>query len=228
MPLRRNHDLFLRFSGWALILTAVTTLVAHLVDFPTSSYDEKIQLFQNWGYILRNDAIILHCVLVIVSMYGFGLLEFENSPGWIGIGFFCFVVFGLAEIVRMTTANVVVNGLREQYYLSDDTVVRESIAFILDSVWPLVGEELFLIFILAFSLGCLFYGVAFRERHWIGWVLIVWGAVNLFAFANSFWRIRSLDAVIEIFSICYQPTARLVMGIWFLREVNRLRIDPNG
>ena len=86
---------FLRMSALMLMATAFTTLVAHLVNLPTNSLEEQILLFQNWKYLLRNGVIILHCVLVIVSMLGLALMEFRKSPGWIALGFLCFLIFGI-------------------------------------------------------------------------------------------------------------------------------------
>lgn len=213
------HTTFLKVAAWSLIVTAFTTLVAHLVSFPTPTFEDSIQLYLNQGYILRNSVIIFHCVLVIVSMIGLGLLEFKNNPGWIGLGFVCFTVFGIAEITRMTFANVVVNGLRQSYAEMSADVTRDTIRYFLEVTWPLIGTTLFLIFIVAFSLGCIFYGVAFLKVKWVGWIFLFWGIINLLAFANYFWGFDWLNKPIEIFSFTYQPLARLAVGIWFLKFI---------
>ncbi|MCB0487645.1 MAG: hypothetical protein KDC99_04165 [Cyclobacteriaceae bacterium] len=219
--LLKSHSIFLRFAAWSLIVTALTTLVAHLINFSAPDFDSQILLAHNWRYILRNDIIILHCVLVIVSMLGLALIG--SNRGWLMLGLLCFLVFGFAEIGRMTLANVIVNGLREQYQISTDQSTQQDIRFVLENVWPLVGTYLFRIFILAFSLGCIFYGVAFWSQGWAGKIFIVWGVVNLFAFANEFLGFSWLSIFIEYFSIIFQPLTRLWIGVWFLKEIHRHR-----
>ncbi|MEQ8304095.1 MAG: hypothetical protein RIB47_11940 [Cyclobacteriaceae bacterium] len=213
--MNRRRLVFLRMSALMLIATAFTTLVAHLVDFPTSSFEEQVLLFRNWKYLLRNDIIILHCSFVIVSMLGLGLLEHKRQSGWISMGFLCFLIFGIAEIVRMTLANTVVTDLRVQYYHSTSELLRADIHFWLQYIWPKVGSLLFLIFIVAFSLGCICYGIAFVHRKWVGLVFIIWGVVNLIAFGNEFIKNEGLGSAIEFFSSTYQPLARLFIGLWF-------------
>ncbi|MGE0586985.1 MAG: hypothetical protein AB7O48_00310 [Cyclobacteriaceae bacterium] len=213
--------MFLRFAAWSLIVTALTTLVAHLINFPAPSFESQILLAQNWGYILRNDIIILHCVLVIVSMLGLALFGDNSNKGWLMLGLLCFLVFGFAEIGRMTIANIIVNGLRAQYQIASETSMQQDIQFVLKNVWPLVGMFLFQIFILAFSLGCIFYGVAFWTRGWTGIIFMVWGVINLLAFVNEFLGLSWLSGFIEYFSIVFQPLARLWIGVWFLKEIRR-------
>lgn len=221
--LPKSHSIFLKFAAWSLVFTTLTTLVAHLVNFPAPDFESQILLAQNWGYILRNNVIILHCVLVIVSMLGLAFMGNANSRGWLILGLLCFLVFGFAEIGRMTFANVIVNGLREKYQIASDPSIQQDIRFVLESVWPLIGMFLFRIFILAFSLGCIFYGVAFWSQDRTGKIFMVWGLVNLFAFANEFVGIGWLSTFIGYFSIIFQPLARLWIGIWFLKEIHRHR-----
>jgi len=154
-------------------------------------------------------------------MLGLGLLEVRKNPGWIGIGFLCFTVFGLAEITRMTATNIIVNGMREAYSKSSDGFTQDAIQHFLEITWPAIGTTLFMIFILAFSLGCIFYGIAFLNHRWVGKIFLIWGIVNLFAFANSFLLLSWLDSFMSVFSYTYQPAARLLVGVWFLKEVKR-------
>ncbi|HNP95415.1 MAG TPA: hypothetical protein PKJ63_07290 [Cyclobacteriaceae bacterium] len=216
-----SRIVFLQIAAWSLVITAFTTLVAHLVNFSAPDFQSQILLAQDWGYILRNDIIILHCVLVIVSMLGLTLIGSVNTRGWLALGLLCFLVFGFAEIGRMTMANVFVNGLRMQYLSSSDASTQQDIRFVLENIWPLIGAFLFRVFILAFSLGCIFYGIAFWTRGWTGRIFIVWGVINLLAFVNEFLELAWLSGFIEYFSIVFQPLARLWIGVWFLKEIRR-------
>ena len=152
-------------------------------------------------------------------MLGLALMEFRKSPGWIALGFLCFLIFGIAEIVRMTMANTVVSGLREQYYHATSELLRADILFWLQDVWPKIGSVLFLIFIVAFSLGCICYGIPFAHRKWVGSVFVIWGIVNLIGFTNIFFENEWLDRMIDFFSSTYQPLARLFIGLWFWRTI---------
>lgn len=210
---------FQRIAAWSLIATAFTTLIPHLVNFPVSSFEESVALYKNQGYVLRNNIVVVHCLLVVISMLGLGLMEIKRKTAWVMLGFIFFLVFGLAEIGRMGVTNVVVNGLRENYSLGANAQFNESSRFLLESVWPLVGTFLFRVFIVAFSLGSICYGIVFIDKKWIGRIFLVWGIVNLFAFANDFVQWDWLGESIGIFSFTYQPLARLTIGVWFLRTI---------
>jgi len=64
---------------------------------PPTSFDERILLFRNKIYLVNRWWVVVHCLMVIVAMWGFALLLFKKTPGLTGLGFLFFCVFGIAR-----------------------------------------------------------------------------------------------------------------------------------
>ncbi len=66
---------FLRFASICALATALTTLAIHLLPelwADADTFEEQLQLQHNSIYVLHSWIIIVHCLLVIVSMFGLG------------------------------------------------------------------------------------------------------------------------------------------------------------
>jgi hypothetical protein len=215
---------FLRFAAICSFISVITTLGIHLYfPDPPSKFEERVLLFRDKTYLINRWWVIFHCLLVIVSMCGIAVLKLRKSPGFIILGFIFFVVFGIAEIARQMYVLFYMNGLREQYYMSNDPQFRESMKPFIDNA-GLLASPLFGLFIFSFGIGNLFYGLGLsREKRFgrlISVLLLFWACGTFLAFGNSFWNIPGINSAIEHYNYSYQPLVRGLVGIWLWKQAN--------
>lgn len=217
---------FIRFAAVCCFLTVLTTLGIH-VDFSTApvAFEERIFLFRDTAYLFKCWWIIVHCLLVIVAMWGVALLQFRKSQGLIGLGLLFFVVFGITEITRQMFVLFYVNGLREQYATAASPMVKDSLRMSIQT-FNFAGNALFGVFVLTFGLGNLCYGLCLWHERGLGkilsWMLLLWAVENFLALSNEFWRFASLETGIHYFSLTYQPLIRGVAGLWLWQKATLL------
>jgi hypothetical protein len=213
---------FLRFASVCCFITVITTLGIHLYfTDPPASFEQRILLFRNKTYLINRWWVIAHCLLVIVSMWGFALIQIKKAPGFIGIGFVFFVVFSIAEITRQMYVLFYLNELKEQYSLVTDPVLKGGLKQTITTA-GLLAAPLFGIFIFTFGLGNLCYGISlFNEKGFdkiLSVLLMLWAAGNFLALGNSFWQLSTLNAFIEKYSFTYQPLMRALLALWIWKK----------
>lgn len=217
---------FIRFTSFCCFITVITTLGIHLFfPDPPAGFEERVQLFRNKTYLLNRWWVIAHCLLVIISMWGFALLRIRKSPGFTGLGFLFFCVFSITEITRQMFVLFYTNGLREQYVLASDPALQEAIKTSLTNA-GLLTAPLFGVFILMFGLGNLCYGFSlYKEKGFsklLSILLIIWGIGSLTALGNNFWNAAVVDQIIEKYNYTFQPCMRALLGIWLWRKSKSL------
>lgn len=213
---------FIRFSAACCFLTVITTLGIHLYfPDPPAGFEERVQLFRNKTYLLNRWWVIVHCLLVIIAMWGFALLRIKRSPGFAGLGFLFFCVFSIAEITRQMFVLFYTNGLREQYVLASDPTIKEALRASLTNA-GLLTAPFFGVFILMFALGNLCYGISLhREKGFsklISVLLILWGIEGLISLGNNFWKFTLVNQIIEKYNYTFQPFIRALLGLWLWKK----------
>lgn len=212
---------FLNLAGIAAFLTALTTLGVHFIEFQAETFEARLLLARDPMYLFQKWLIVFHCLMVIVSMFGVATIARIANPGLAALGALFFAVFGVAEITRMFGVLAYLNPLREKYLATADTAIRQVIQLQIDA-FVLAGTVLFLVFILAFALGNLCFGLAITrnkaEDRWVARGFLFWATLTLLAFGNSFWENSTLEPVIEANNKFYQPAFRAVVGWWLLRK----------
>jgi hypothetical protein len=216
---------FLRLASICCFITVITTLGIHVIfPDPPVEFDKRILLFRDKTYLLNRWWVITHCLLVIISMWGVALIQCRKSPGYIGLGFVFFVIFGIAEITRQMYVLLYMNGLRDQYYMSTDQQIRESLKPFINNA-GLLASPMFGVFILSFGIANLFYGVGLaREKGFgklISVLLLIWAAGTFLALGNSFWNIPAINSIIEKYNFTYQPAVRMLLGVWLWKMADR-------
>jgi hypothetical protein len=223
---------FIRMAAICCLLSVITTLGIHaFFPDPPSSFEERLFMFRDPIYILNRWWVIVHCLLVLVAMWGFAQLEFKNSPGSVGLGFLFLAVFAIAEITRQMIVLFYMNGLREQYVSATDPVLKEGIKITLTHA-GLLTAPLFGLFIMAFGLGGICYGLSLVPSKGftgiISLLLLISGFASLLFLGNSFWRSSGLEMFIEKFNLVFTPAMRLVIGIWMLKRAAQLNPYPEA
>ncbi len=217
---------FTKFAAICSLLTVITTLGIHLFfPDPPGDFEERVKLYKDSTYLLNRWWVIAHCLLVMVAMWGFALLQFKKSPGFAGLGFIFIAVFAIAEITRQMYVLFYMNELRQQYDLATDAVLKESIKTALTQS-GLLGAPLFGLFILAFGLGNLFFGLSLLPEKGfskiLAMLLVVWSLGSFMALGNSFWNNPAVNRFIEHFNYSFQPLMRLLIAAWLWKQSSRL------
>ncbi len=214
---------FLRLAIVCCFLSVITTVGIHsdLFDLGELTFDDRIKLFQNSKYLANRFWVIIHCLFVLIAMLGFLLIQFKKSPGFTILGFTFFAVFSFTEIFRQIFVFFYLNNLRRSYLETDSTAVLETIQINMDHA-GLIGYALFGLFIVAFALGNICYGISLlggvKLDRILAYFLLIWGFGNLTAFGNEFWMLESVTQFVEYFSIVYQPIMRVLVGLWMLHK----------
>ncbi len=218
---------FIKFASICCFLTVVTTLGIHLFfPDPPASFEERILLFKNRTYMTNRWWVITHCVLVIISMWGVGMLQLKESPGFSVLGFLFFSVFAIAEITRQMFVLFYINELREQYLAVSDPAIKESLKLTISNA-GLLTAPLFGVFIFTFGLGNLCYGLSLAGdsglNKLISIMLIIWSIGSFITLGNSFWKQPEVDSFMGKFSFTYQPFMRAMLGFWLWKKSKQIR-----
>ena len=217
---------FIRFASVCCFITVITTLGIHAwFPDPPAGFEERILLFRSKIYLVNRWWVIAHCLLVIIAMWGFALLQFKKAPGLTGLGFLFFCVFGIAEITRQMMVLLYANALREQFYMATDEVTRNGLKIVLSTAGQLTAP-LFGVFILMFGLGNLCYGFSLIHSKGFSKLLcilfIISATSNFLMLGNSFWKIPAIDNVMEKYSYTFTPLLRMIIAIWLWKKSNVL------
>lgn len=215
---------FTKIAAIASFLTVITTLGIHAF-FPNFSpeFDNRLLLYKNPIYTLNRWWIIVHCVLVLLAMWGLFEVYKTKHPSWLGFGLVFYAVFAIAEILRQFLILFYLNGLRIKYLNSANEGVKTMLKLDIEN-FTLLGDSLFGLFIFAFGLGNLCFGlVLFKENKLakiLGAMLIFWSIMNFTALILEFYPSEISGKIIGLLSLSFQPYVRLFIGIVLWKWAN--------
>lgn len=227
MAVNQHLKLFLLLAIGCCLLSVISTIGIHsdLFHIGELSVGEQMRLFENSKYLAGRFWIIIHCLFVVISMLGFLLIQFKKSPGFTVLGFTFFIVFAFTEIFRQMFVLFFLNNLRRLYLASNSNAVQELLKTNIDHA-IFIGHALFGLFIVAFALGTICYGISLISRSkldsLLAFLLLIWGIGNLCAFGNVFWSFEVLNQILEYFSMIYQPVMRLLIGLWMILKYRQI------
>lgn len=222
-----NSKNFLILAFICCFLSVITTIGIHssLFDLGNLNFEQRLQLFKNSTYMANRFWVIIHCLFVLIAMWGFFLVQFKKAPGFTGLGFVFFSVFSFTEIFRQMFVFFYLNNLRKSYLATNNTSTQDMIQINMEHA-SLIGYALFGLFIVAFALGNICYGLSLlkgdKVDRVLAYLMLFWGVGNLIAFANEFWQSPALQIFLEYFSVFYQPFMRTLVGFWLLRKYKQL------
>ena len=231
--INNNYKRFLLVAIICCFLSVITTLGIHsnLFDLGELSFDERIKLYENTTYITNRFWVITHCLFVLIAMLGFLLIQVKKSPGFTILGFVFFTVFSFTEIFRQMFVFFYLNNLRRSYIETSNSEIRDMIQINMDHA-GLIGYALFGLFIVAFALGTICYGISLLGSNKIdrilAYLLLIWGFGNLVAFGNEFWNSEIIERFVKYFSIIYQPIMRVLLGLWMLHQYRHIINTQNA
>jgi predicted permease len=217
----RLSSKFLRFAAACALLSAVTTLVVHIVPAlwaEANTFEKQLQLRSYPYYLVRLWVVMIHCVLVVISMYAIALLRFRDTPALAGLGFLSFIVFAFSEMLRTSLGIFALNrSWRAGFASAADEATRSWFHAAIEA-YSGVNNALFFLFYVAFLLGILCYGLSLatteRLDRWVGWLFLLWTALNVPALIDSVTGIESISKWFDWVGPYFQPFARIVIGLW--------------
>ena len=219
----------LKFAATCALATVATTLAVHVLPWlwaDVDTFEEQLALPYNTIYMARLWVVLLHCGLVVISMFGIAALKFRDAPALIGLGFLSFVVFAFSEMLRTSLVLFALNRKwRIDYSEAKDESTRASLRATIDAFGG-VNDALFFIFYLAFLLGILCYGLAFVGSRGfdgkVGWLFLLWTALSVPALIDTITRRETLSPFFEWVGPFFLPAARAIVGIWLWNKSNAI------
>ena len=217
----------LKFAAVCALATVATTLVVHVLPWlwaDVDTFEERLGLSHNPVYIGRLWVVLIHCALVVVSMFGVAALKFRDSPALIGLGFLGFVVFAFSEMLRTSLVLFALNRKwRVGYLEAKDETTRASLRATIEAFGG-INDALFFIFYVAFLLGILCYGLAFIRSHGfeekLGWLFLLWTALSVPALVDTCSGRESLGPFFEWVGPFFLPAARAIVASWLWNKSN--------
>lgn len=211
-------------AALAALTTAVTTGLIHRLPETWAmahTFDHQLDLRSNPYYTAYCFVVIVHCILVVVSMYAICLLRFHATPGLIGLGFIFFLAFGFFEMTRTSLNYFALNqSWRSAYVTTTDNQLRESFRAAI-SAWGGIDDALFFLFYLGFTTGLLCYGLALwtSSEDWtVGALLLAWAALNIPELIHTVTGRPWISAYFAWVGPYFQPPARLVIALWLWKK----------
>ena len=209
---------FLKITAACGFLSIITTLGIHLFFPPVpADFESRALLFQSSMYLFNRWWIILHCLLVLVAMWGFYLIQRDKKQEWAGLGFLFFGVFAVVEIFRQFLVLFYLNGLRANYVAETDMTIKGLLKNDINN-FTLFSVSFFGLFVFAFGLGNLCYGLSlWGEKRFgkiLSWLLILWSLGSMLALSNEFLKSELLAKGIETYNYVYQPVMRGLLAWW--------------
>jgi hypothetical protein len=220
----KHNSRIIKFACACAFLTVITTIGIHssLFDFGPLNAEQNALLFNNSWYHFGKWWVIVHCLLVIFSMWGVLLVIGRQKIHLTAIGFIFYCVFAFTEIFRQLLALFYLNGLRQNYLDAADDTIRSMIQSQMDN-FGLFAYGMFGLFVLAFAAGNLIFGLSLiRGQFWdnvLGGLLLIWACQGFLVLCNEFWGMDWLSNAIENFSLIFQPFVRFVLGIWLMKKI---------
>ena len=220
---------FFRFGAVCAVLTALTTLVVHIVPnlwADATTFEQQVELRLNPIYMAQRWTILVHCALVILSMFVLGAVKLRSAPALVSFGFLGYLCFGFTEIVRTSISIFAVNRTwRAGYAAAADDATRERFQSLI-TAYAGINQALFFIFYTGFVIGLVCYGLAFlrtegRKSH-LGLLFLVWALLDVPGFVDAVTGTESLGRYFEWVGPYFLPLARLFVGVWLWKNADRL------
>lgn len=220
---------FILFASICCFITAVTTVLIHLFPYVEMSFDERALSYKDASYLNKRYIIIAHSFLFLMAMWGvFNVLR-KRTIIYSGLGILFFSIFSITEIIRQLSLLFYLNGLKEKYIEATSATVKDIVKISIEN-FSFINYTLYTIFIIAFGLGAIFYGIELinskrvKLSRILGICMLIWGVGSFVAFGNVFWRLQWLGAIIEPYNLYYQSFMRLFIAFWLWNVYKKCKL----
>jgi hypothetical protein len=234
-PTPRSLTSGLRLAALAALATALTTLAIHLLPHAWSElrgFEGRLALHSHPVFLNHQWIVLAHCLLVVISMGGVAAARWHRRPVLLAAGLAGFGLFAACEMLRTALSIFALNrAWRAGYAMAGDDAARERFRTLIQG-FSGIDEALFFLFLLAFTLGTLCFGLAFVGAaggdRWIGWLFLAWTALNLPGLADTLAGSALLSPFFAWVGPGFQPLARTALGLWLWRAAERPPGSPSS
>src|SRR5690606_25845716 len=207
--MKSQHSTLLAVAAVCALLSVVTTIGIHGFITGPSTFEESLVMYRTPYYIFTKWWVILHCLFVVVAIYGVYTCVLHSAFSRLGLLFYA--AFALTEVFRMLLVLHYLGVLRDRY-LGADSHTQEIIRLDLDA-FAGISQTMFVGFTLFILLGNLFTGIAALTgvgiMRYVGYGLLIWACVLVLSLINVYIESAVLDSGIHYFSLSIQPAIRL-------------------
>jgi hypothetical protein len=187
-----------------------------------TSFEQQVALRLNSLYLTNRWVVLLHCALVVVSMFALGLPAMRRAPAAVIFGFFAFACFGFTEMLRTAISIFAINrNWRAVYASAVDPAMRERFRAFIES-YSGINDALFFIFYTAFTAGLICYGIAFLRTNdnmsQLGILFTAWALLNLPGWIDAAISTELLSRYFQWVGPVFQPLARTLIAVWLWRN----------
>jgi hypothetical protein len=170
--------------------------------------------------------ILVHCALVIISMFILGAAKWRNAPALVSFGFLGYLFFGFTEILRTSISIFAVNRTwRAGYAAAADDATRERFQALL-AAYGGINQAFFFVFYTGFFIGLICYGLAFMRtegrKSQLGILFLVWALLDVPGFIDTVAGTQWLGPYFEWVGPYFLPLARLYVGVWLWKNAASL------
>lgn len=218
----------LRFAGIAAALSAITTFLLWLLPQlyqPPGDFSQTIALHQNPLYLARLWVNFVHIFFALTAYAAAAYLLWHRSALLVGLGFVWFVLWGLAELIGVSTNLMAVNATWRAGFASATPAVQEQLRVLLlgfTGVW----DALFFLLLVCFTLGSACFGLAALGgqgvERLVGALFLLAVPLSLAIIIGGYTRHEWVAAPINYVYPVLQPVSRAVLAVWLWRYANGL------
>jgi hypothetical protein len=217
---------FYRAAAVASLLSVVTTLaLIFLPRFygPAESFEHRLALADHPLAELRAWLYLLHPFLVLTAALGAAAAIRRSAPGAAVAGFLGFLLWAFTEAAQQALTLVAYRRWADAY-ASAETAVREILAVQVatyDAIW----DSMFLLLLIGFLIGNLLYGWALIRHSGfdrvIGVCFLAAAALTVSGISGELGGPVLPATIAPWIYPAIQPLARLLIGVWLWRSVER-------
>jgi hypothetical protein len=216
---------FFRVGAICALVTALTTLDVHVLPYlwrNAISFEQQADLRLNTLYLTNRWVVLLHCALVVVSMFALGLPALRRAPVAVIFGCLGFACFSFTETLRTAISIFAINrNWRVGYASTVDPATRERFRELIESYGG-INDALFFIFYTAFTGALICYGIAFLRTNTrmsqLGLLFTAWAVLNLPGWIDAVIGTELLGRYFEWVGPVFQPIARAWIAVWLWRN----------
>jgi hypothetical protein len=205
-------------------LSVVTTIGIHSFFKSPGSFEEALVIYKEPMYILSKWWVIIHCLLVIISMYCISKTNALRNKPFISLALVFYIGFGFFEILRMTLVLNYLTTLRDQYLMTTDESVKNILKLSIES-FNGTGNALFTAFSICFLLANFFLGLSFPWKDLFSKILktalLLWSGMTIMFIAADYIESAALSSFFNYFNLIFQPGIRLALAVYLLYDLKK-------
>jgi hypothetical protein len=159
----------------------------------------------------------IHVFFALAAYACTALLLSRRSLVLAGYGMLCLLVWGIVELIGVTTSIFAVNATWRAHFASAAPDVQVNLKMLLlgfEDVW----NALFFLLLSGFLLGTLCFGLAAIRGHglerWVGILFLLAAPLTIGLMLGGYTTYNALDSIVSWVYPILQPVSRGLLAVW--------------